>query len=112
MADEGEVIAERYRVRTRVGQGAMGVVWRAEDERLQREVALKQVSLPAGADEEARDQAHRRVFREARMIARLHHPHAIAVYDVVEHDGQPWLVIEDVAHLADEVDPSVVDLRH
>ena len=94
MADEGEVIAERYRVRTRVGQGAMGVVWRAEDERLQREVALKQVSLPAGADEEARDQAHRRVFREARMIARLHHPHAIAVYDVVEHDGQPWLVME------------------
>ena len=94
MADEGEVIAERYRVRTRVGQGAMGVVWRAEDERLQREVALKQVSLPAGADDEARDQAHRRVFREARMIARLHHPHAIAVYDVVEHDGQPWLVME------------------
>ena len=94
MADEGELIAERYRVRTRVGQGAMGVVWRAEDERLQREVALKQVSLPAGADDEARDQAHRRVFREARMIARLHHPHAIAVYDVVEHDGQPWLVME------------------
>ncbi|GAA4762890.1 hypothetical protein GCM10023199_49540 [Actinomycetospora chibensis] len=97
MADEGELIAERYRVRTRVGQGAMGVVWRAEDERLQREVALKQVSLPAGADEQARDQAHRRVFREARMIARLHHPHAIAVYDVVEHDGQPWLVMEYLA---------------
>ncbi|PVZ05885.1 serine/threonine-protein kinase [Actinomycetospora cinnamomea] len=94
MADEGELIAERYRVRTRVGQGAMGVVWRAEDERLQREVALKQVWLPAGADEQARDQAHRRVFREARMIARLHHPHAIGVYDVVEHDDRPWLVME------------------
>ncbi|MFC5138157.1 serine/threonine-protein kinase [Actinomycetospora rhizophila] len=97
MADEGELIAERYRVRTRVGQGAMGVVWRAEDERLQREVALKQVSLPAGADDAAREQAHRRVFREGRMIARLHHPHAIAVYDVVEHDGRPWLVMEYLA---------------
>ncbi|MEJ2865739.1 serine/threonine-protein kinase [Actinomycetospora flava] len=97
MADEGELIAERYRVRARVGQGAMGVVWRAEDERLRREVALKQVSLPAGADEEARDRAHRRVFREGRMIARLHHPHAIAVYDVVEHEGGPWLVMEYLA---------------
>ncbi|MDD7918270.1 serine/threonine-protein kinase [Actinomycetospora callitridis] len=97
MADEGELIAERYRVRTRVGQGAMGVVWRAEDERLRREVALKQVWLPAGADDEARDQAHRRVFREARMIARLHHPHAITVFDVVEHDGGPWLVMEYLA---------------
>ncbi|GAA4901128.1 serine/threonine protein kinase [Actinomycetospora succinea] len=97
MADEGELIAERYRVRTRVGQGAMGVVWRAEDERLRREVALKQVSLPAGADDEAREQAHRRVFREGRMIARLHHPHAIAVYDVVEHEDRPWLVMEYLA---------------
>jgi eukaryotic-like serine/threonine-protein kinase len=94
VADEGELVAERYRVLTRVGQGAMGVVWRAEDERLRREVALKQVWLPAGADEQARDQAHRRVFREGRMIARLHHPHAIAVFDVVEHDGRPWLVME------------------
>ncbi|WP_345414289.1 serine/threonine-protein kinase [Actinomycetospora chlora] len=94
MVDEGELIADRYRVRARVGQGAMGVVWRAEDERLQREVALKQVALPAGADEAAREQAHRRVFREGRMIARLHHPHAITVYDVVEHAGQPWLVME------------------
>jgi serine/threonine protein kinase len=97
VADEGELIAERYRVRTRVGQGAMGVVWRAEDERLRREVALKQVQLPTGADDETRDQAHRRVFREGRMIARLHHPHAIAVYDVVEHDGRPWLVMEYLA---------------
>ncbi len=95
MADEGgELVAERYRVLTRVGQGAMGVVWRAEDERLRREVALKQVWLPAGADDTARDQAHRRVFREARMIARLHHPQAITVFDVVEHEGRPWLVME------------------
>ena len=95
MADEGEVIAERYRVRTRVGQGAMGVVWRAEDERLQREVALKQVSLPAGARRGGpRPGPSPGAFREARIAARLHHPHAIAVYDVVEHDGQPWLVME------------------
>ncbi|MDD7967217.1 serine/threonine-protein kinase [Actinomycetospora lemnae] len=97
MADEGELVAERYRVLARVGQGAMGVVWRAEDERLRREVALKQVWLPAGADDQARDRAHRQVFREARMIARLHHPHAITVYDVVEHDDRPWLVMEYLA---------------
>ena len=75
----------------------MGIVWRAQDERLGREVALKQVWLPTWADEQAREQAHRRVFREARMVARLHHPHAITVFDVVEYDGGPWLVMEYLA---------------
>ncbi|GLZ47005.1 serine/threonine protein kinase [Actinomycetospora sp. NBRC 106375] len=94
MADEDELVAARYRLRDRIGQGAMGVVWRAEDETLRRPVALKQVLLPSGADAEALAQAHRRVMREGRMIARLHHPHAIALYDVVEDDEAPWLVME------------------
>jgi serine/threonine protein kinase len=94
VAEDDALIATRYRLLSRVGHGAMGVVWHAEDERLRRPVALKQVVLPAAADEQALDQARRRVMREGRMIARLHHPHAITVYDVVEHDGTPWLVME------------------
>jgi eukaryotic-like serine/threonine-protein kinase len=70
------------------------VVWRAEDERLRRTVALKQVRLPGGVDDQTRDRAHRRVMREGRLFARVHHPHAIAVFDVVDHADQPWLVME------------------
>lgn len=91
---EDELIAGRYRVVARVGSGAMGVVWRAEDERLRRAVALKQVRLPGGVDERSTEQAHQRVIREGRLVARVHHPHAITVFDVVDHGGEPWLVME------------------
>ncbi len=88
------MIGGRYRVVARVGSGAMGVVWRAEDERLRRAVALKQVRLPGGVDERSTEQAHQRVIREGRLVARIHHPHAITVFDVVDHGGEPWLVME------------------
>ena len=94
MAEDGQLIAGRYRLDTQVGSGAMGVVWRAEDETLRRTVALKQVRLPSGVDDQSREQAYRRVMREGRLFARIHHPHAIAVFDVVDHDAQPWLVME------------------
>jgi eukaryotic-like serine/threonine-protein kinase len=94
VAQDDELIAGRYRLGAKVGSGAMGVVWRAEDERLRRTVALKQVRLPGVIDDQAREQAYRRVMREGRLFARLHHPNAIAVFDVVEHEGQPWLVME------------------
>ena len=94
MAEDDQLIAGRYRLVARVGSGAMGVVWRAEDELLGRLVALKQVRLPGGVDDETRDLAYRRVMREGRLFARLHHAHAIAVFDVVDHDAQPWLVME------------------
>ncbi|NYD39458.1 protein kinase domain-containing protein [Actinomycetospora corticicola] len=94
MAEDDELIAGRYRVVARVGSGAMGVVWRAEDERLQRTVALKQVRLPGGVDERSTEQAHQRVMREGRLVARIHHPHAIAMFDAVDHGGEPWLVME------------------
>ena len=92
-----EVVADRYRLQERVGSGAMGVVWRARDERLGRTVALKQVTPAGGADEEARTRSGRQVMREGRLSARLHHPQAIAVFDVVEHEGSPWLVMEYLA---------------
>ncbi len=78
-------IGGRYTLLERVGSGAMGVVWRARDEVLAREVAVKQ--LITGD--------HQRAMREARNAARLHHPHAIAVFDVVGNDvEEPWIVME------------------
>ncbi|HEY2223062.1 serine/threonine-protein kinase [Actinomycetospora sp.] len=94
MAQDDQLIAGRYRLSTQVGSGAMGVVWRAEDETLRRTVALKQVLLPSGVDDPTRERAYRRVMREGRLFARLHHPNAIAVFDVVDHDSEPWLVME------------------
>ena len=94
MAEDDQLIAGRYRLSNRSGAGRWGVVWRAEDEVLRRTVALKQVRLPSGVDEDTRNQAYRRVMREGRLFARLHHPNAIAVFDVVDHADQPWLVME------------------
>ncbi|KOV80645.1 serine/threonine protein kinase [Nocardia sp. NRRL S-836] len=78
----------------RIGSGAMGVVWTAHDERLHRTVAVKQLLLQPGLADGDVDEAKRRAMREGRIAARLQHPHAVAVYDVAEDDGQPWLVME------------------
>ncbi|PXY20807.1 protein kinase domain-containing protein [Prauserella muralis] len=94
MTDEGELIAGRYRLLSPVGQGGMGVVWRARDERLDRTVAVKRLRLDPGAGEQATEEARQRAMREARVAARLRHPQAISVHDVVEHDGTPCLVLE------------------
>ncbi|MEV1118432.1 protein kinase [Actinosynnema sp. NPDC049800] len=89
--DVGRLVAGRYRLRGRVGAGAMGVVWQALDERLDRVVALKQLVVPEGADPVA---AVGRAAREGRIAARLQHPNAVTVHDVVEDDGKPVLVME------------------
>ncbi|GLZ36040.1 hypothetical protein Lesp02_82270 [Lentzea sp. NBRC 105346] len=90
---EGRQVAGRYRLRERLGHGAMGVVWHGYDEQLHRVVAIKELLVPQGDDEKA-DRARHRAMREARLAARLEHPNAIRVYDAVEEDGQPWLVME------------------
>ncbi|MCP2165745.1 hypothetical protein LX83_002603 [Goodfellowiella coeruleoviolacea] len=72
----------------------MGVVWQAHDERLHRTVAVKQLLLQPGLSEAEAEEARQRSMREGRIAARLQHPHAIAVYDVAEADGQPWLIME------------------
>ncbi|MFB9689243.1 protein kinase domain-containing protein [Amycolatopsis plumensis] len=94
MTDAGELIAGRYRLAERIGQGSMGVVWRARDERLDRVVAIKQLDYDAAIGPAATDQASQRALREARLTARLRHPHAITVHDVVEAPGGPYLVME------------------
>jgi eukaryotic-like serine/threonine-protein kinase len=72
----------------------MGVVWQAQDERLERMVAIKQLLLQPGLGVDETQDARRRAMREARIAARLQHPNAIAVFDVAEHDGDPCLVME------------------
>ncbi|MFJ9780048.1 protein kinase [Amycolatopsis sp. NPDC101161] len=94
MTDEGQLIAGRYRLAERVGQGAMGVVWRARDERLDRVVAVKQLGYEPAIGQAAGEQAAQRALREARLTARLRHPHAVTVHDVVEDGGEPYLVME------------------
>ncbi|MBO2448277.1 protein kinase [Actinomadura barringtoniae] len=88
------LLAHRYRLVTQVGRGGMGTVWQAHDEVLGRDVAVKEVILPHGLTDEERDVHHKRTFREARTAARLGHPGVVTVYDVVEEDGRPWIVME------------------
>ncbi len=90
----GHRVAGRYRLLSRIGGGGMGAVWLATDERLGRDVAVKQVVLPVGVSPEAADEQRARIMREGRIAARISHPHAIAVYDVADDGGSPWLVME------------------
>jgi tRNA A-37 threonylcarbamoyl transferase component Bud32 len=78
----------------RIGQGAMGTVWRARDQVLARDVAVKEVRLPDLMP--ARDRAilRERTMREARVSAKLSHPCVVTVHDVIETDGTPWIVME------------------
>jgi eukaryotic-like serine/threonine-protein kinase len=90
----GGLIAGRYRLISRLGSGSMGVVWQAYDEALHRVVAIKQLVLPSGLSGSAGDEVTSLVMREGRITARLQHPHAIAIHDVVEHSGHPCLIME------------------
>ncbi|WUI00770.1 serine/threonine protein kinase [Spirillospora sp. NBC_00431] len=90
----GRVLAGRYRLESVVGRGGMGTVWRARDETLDREVAVKEVVLPAGLSDGERENRHRRTLREARASARLNHPGVVTVHDVVDEDDRPWIVME------------------
>ncbi|GGM58804.1 hypothetical protein GCM10012275_32470 [Longimycelium tulufanense] len=94
MSDGGRLVAGRYRLLERIGSGAMGIVWQAHDERLHRTVAVKQLLLQPGLSRDESEEARQRAMREARIAARLQHPNAIGVFDVVEEDGAPCLVME------------------
>ncbi|MCW2863781.1 MAG: Serine/threonine protein kinase [Actinoallomurus sp.] len=89
-----ELLAGRYRLAGELGRGGMGTVWRARDETLNREVAIKELILPRETTEERREMAVRRALREARAAARLRHPGIITVHDVILADGRPWIVTE------------------
>src|SRR5918995_440820 len=82
-AATGVLLAGRYRLAELVGRGAMARVWRAQDELLNRAVAVKQI-----------DQPHPHGLLEARLAARVRHPPVVGVQDVVVHAGSSWLVMD------------------
>src|SRR6516162_6185643 len=93
-ADTGRVIGGRYRLQAPIGRGAMGVVWRARDQLLDRDVAIKEVQIADTLTEEERATAFQRTLREAKTAARLNHPAVVTVYDVAEDGGRPWIVMQ------------------
>ncbi|MEV6178936.1 serine/threonine-protein kinase [Streptomyces sp. NPDC052015] len=90
----GRLIAGRYRLVAKLGHGGMGTVWRAKDETVDREVAVKEPRVPDHLPERERANAFERMRREARAAARLDHPAVVNVHDVAVVDGQPWIVME------------------
>jgi hypothetical protein len=90
----GRLIAGRYRLDGPIGRGAMGIVWHGRDELLARDVAVKEIQIPAQATPADAEQIYQRTLREARAAARLSHSGAVTVFDVVEEDGSPWIVME------------------
>ncbi|MEV7991133.1 protein kinase [Streptomyces sp. NPDC086077] len=91
---DGRLVGGRYRLLERIGSGGMGTVWRARDELVEREVAVKQPRLPGDPEDEAHRRAAHRLYREARAAARVDHRSAVTIHDVVEEDGIPWIVME------------------
>ncbi|MCW2844861.1 MAG: serine/threonine protein kinase [Nocardioides sp.] len=86
------MIAGRYTLDREIGRGGMGAVWLGHDEVLGREVAMKRIGMMPGGTSPDLERAE----REARLAARLNHPHVVAVFDLVLDDEQQWLVMEYV----------------
>ncbi|MFJ3497878.1 serine/threonine-protein kinase [Streptomyces sp. NPDC086091] len=103
---DGEaLVAGRYRLLSRLGEGGMGTVWRARDEVLHREVAVKEVRASAALTEELTQRLYSRMEREAWAAARVNARGVVTVYDVATHDERPWIVMELVSgeSLADRI---------
>jgi eukaryotic-like serine/threonine-protein kinase len=93
-AGPGRVVAGRYRLGAVIGRGGMGVVWQARDELLSRDVAVKEMIWPPSLTDQERQAVCRRATREAQVAARLNHRNVVRVFDIVEEDGCPWIVME------------------
>ncbi|GAB3504064.1 serine/threonine-protein kinase [Phytohabitans suffuscus] len=91
-----QLVADRYRLLEPLGQGGMGRVWKASDEVLHREVAIKELVPPPGLTIEERQEMRERSLREARAIARLNNANVVRIFDVLRTDADPWIVMEYV----------------
>ncbi|MFF2331050.1 MULTISPECIES: serine/threonine-protein kinase [unclassified Streptomyces] len=91
---DGRLLAGRYRLGEVLGRGGMGTVWRAVDETLGRTVAVKELRFPSAIDDEEKRRLITRTLREAKAIARIRNNGAVTVYDVVDEDDRPWIVME------------------
>ncbi|MFB6816120.1 serine/threonine-protein kinase [Streptomyces sp. NPDC056347] len=91
---EGRLLAGRYRLGEVLGRGGMGTVWRAVDETLGRTVAVKELRFPSAIDDDEKRRLITRTLREAKAIARIRNNGAVTVYDVVDEDDRPWIVME------------------
>jgi eukaryotic-like serine/threonine-protein kinase len=91
------LVADRYRLVAPLGQGGMGRVWKARDEVLHRDVAIKELVPPPGLTEDERREMRERSLREARAIAKLSNINVVRVFDVLRTDSDPWIVMEYVA---------------
>jgi len=80
----------RYEIRERIGQGGMGVLYLAFDPAIDRLVAVKLLRVYD-------DELQQRFYREARSIGKLQHPNIVTIYDIGEHDGQPFIAMEYIA---------------
>lgn len=102
---EGRLIANRYRLATRLGRGGMGTVWRAVDELLGRDVAVKELHVDEGFTAFDSQLRGERTLREARTVAQIKHPNVIVLHDVIEEDECAWIVMElvDGLSLADRL---------
>ncbi|MFF7532461.1 protein kinase [Streptomyces bobili] len=107
MSDDGEregvngrTVGGRYRLLERIGSGGMGTVWRARDLLMERDVAVKEPRLPGDPQDEFHRRAAHRLYREVRAAARVDHPSAVSIHDVVVEEGEglpdglPWIVME------------------
>ena len=90
----GRLLADRYRLGEVLGRGGMGTVWRAVDEVLGRTVAVKELRLPGDVDEDEKRRLVTRTLREAKATAQIRSTGAVTVFDVVEEDDRPWIVME------------------
>jgi hypothetical protein len=90
------LVAGRYRLLRQLGSGGMGRVWLAHDEMLGRQVAVKEVVIPPELSDDEREELRVRTLREARTAARLNHPNVVKIFDVVQSEEQPWIVMEYV----------------
>ncbi|GAA2075381.1 hypothetical protein GCM10009801_29990 [Streptomyces albiaxialis] len=92
--DTGRLVGGRYRLGDVLGRGGMGTVWRGQDEILGRTVAVKELRFPSSVDEDEKQRLITRTLREAKAIARIRSGSAVTVFDVVNEDSRPWIVME------------------